>query len=69
MGGDDGIRLLLSKNDDRYQLEMPLEKVTTLSLWNGCVQKGQKFMVLKKDSSRSSHLQFVQMTVRIKEVN
>lgn len=64
MEGDDGIRLLLSKNDDRYQLEMPLEKVTTVS-----VQKGQKFMVLKKDSSRSSHLQFVQMTVRIKEVN
>ena len=64
MEGDDGIRLLLSKNDDRYQLKMPLEKVTTVS-----VQKGQKFMVLKKDSSRSSHLQFVQMTVRIKEVN
>ena len=64
MEGDDGIRLLLSKNDDRYQLEMPLEKVTTVS-----VQKGQKFMVLKRDSSRSSHLQFVQMTVRIKEVN
>ena len=39
MEGDDGIRLLLSKNDDRYQLEMPLEKVTTVSLWNGVFKK------------------------------
>ena len=67
MEGDDGIRLLLSKNDDRYQLEMQLEKVTKCMKW--CVQKGQKFMVPKLDSSRSSHLQFVEMTVRIKEVN
>ena len=39
MEEDDGIRLLLSKNDDRYQLEMPLEKVTTVSLWNGVFKK------------------------------